>query len=419
MAKERESAFARAALARTEAASALSSGLDMADLVRRDGHVLRGSLFADALMLSIDGAPRVAESVDEEWARALSKWLAERDQNVVHVFDGRELPTWEEGVPREKRFYGVLAIRFDEPRQGWLVGLRRERVQTIRWGGKPEKVISHGPLGPRLTPRGSFDEWKEIVRGTSSPWSALQLEIASQLLESIGRAYSTRVIEQDAMRAQVWAMLGHDLRNPLQSINMASTARARGLDPERVESVIRNSTVRMNRLLSDVLDMSRLQHGQPLTFAMEDLDLSQLLRQLIDETTIAHSAISITAELPEALALRGDAGRLAQLFSNLLSNARHHGQGDVAVAAGIDGDRVVVSVSNRADPIPEAVVATLFDPFKSASMNNLRNRTGMGLGLYIAKEVATGHGGSIRYAPGDGIVSFVVELPMPAEKAGA
>ena len=418
-ASERESAIARAAYFRSEAVSAVAEGVDIVELVVRDSSALKAALPSDALLLALDGAVRVDDGVDPEWAQAVCTWLNGHGDPLVHVFSLADLPPWPAHVPRDERFCGLLALRLDERRGTWLVALRRERVLTIRWGGKPDKVIAHGPLGPRLTPRGSFDEWRETVRDTASPWNAIELEIATQLREALERAIAAKSAEQDALRSQVWAMLGHDLRNPLQSINMANRGIERGLDPDRLNSVIRNSTVRMNRLLSDVLDLSRLQRGQGLTFTMEQVDLGALLRQLLEEISVAHAAVAISSDIPERLLLQGDAGRLSQLFANLLSNARHHGRGDIAVSARVDAQGIVVVVSNKGDPIPEALAASLFDPFKNSSLHNPRNRTGMGLGLYIAHQVAIGHSGTIDYVPGEGTVSFVVSLPgAPVAEGG-
>lgn len=411
-AQEREVAVARAAWVGTESAGAIASGMEMDELILRDREILKTTLTADALLLTLDGVARPLEDVDPHWAQALTVWLETQGTDLVHVVDSKQLPAWQDDVPAAQRFYGVLAMRFDAPRQGWVVALRRERLQTIRWGGKPDKVIAHGPLGPRLTPRGSFEEWRETVRGTASPWSPIQLEIASQLKEMIERAYAARLVQQDAIRAQVWAILGHDLRNPLQSINMANKAIAQGVDAERLNVVIRNSTLRMNRLVSDVLDLSRLQNGHPLSITLHPMDLAELLRQLVEELATAHPTFRATVTLPDTLPMRGDPGRLAQLFSNLFSNARHHGHGDVTIKAHVEGDRAVVSVCNPGAPIPEHIAATLFDPFKRASMQNARNRTGMGLGLYISAQVVQGHGGRLRHVPGEGVVTFVVELPL-------
>ena len=411
-ARDREAAIARAAWLRTEIVRAIAAGGEVGEIVQREAPALRENLGCEALLVSLDGVPRAAELVDPDWARALAAWLATRDEALVHVHDGALLPPPAPGAPADERWCGVLALRFDAPRQGWIVGLRREVIQTIRWGGKPEKVIAHGPLGPRLTPRGSFDEWRETVRGRAEPWNEVALEIASQLLDSVGRAYADRVLEIDQLRSQLWAVLGHDLRNPLQSLSMATNALERGGEPERLNTVIRNSTHRMKQLLGDVLDISRLHHGFDLTMQWDRVDLVTLIRQLVEESQVAWPTIAMAVTVPESLVVDADPRRYTQVVANLLSNARHHGQGHVTVKAHEEDGMAVVSITNDAPPIPDDIVAALFDPFKRQSAGNERNRTGMGLGLYIAHQVVKGHQGTLVHIAGDGTVTFEARIPL-------
>lgn len=407
----REAAVARAATVRTAIAQSIASGDEVVDAIHRERLALCADPGCDDLFFTLEGTPRLLETVDARWAAAVAQWLAHQRGDLVHVTAEADLPPWPDDVPATQRYSGLLGLRFDLARQGWLVLLRREQVFTIRWGGKPDKVIAHGPLGARLTPRGSFDEWRETVRGQAAPWTEDQREIASQLLDTVARAHGERLRQADAMRTQLWAILGHDLRNPLQSLHMASTALDRGASSERLNTIIRNSANRMNRLLSDVLDLARLQRGFDLNVEREALDLVPLLRQLIDEFVSAQPSTGVSFQAPPSLHIAGDAGRIAQLVANLLSNARHHGTGDVSVALLAHGDTAQLTVENPAEPIPDDRLATLFDPFKAASLGNQRNRTGMGLGLYIAGQVARAHGGSIDYRYAEGRVAFVVRLP--------
>ena len=411
-AKESEAAIARAAWLRTEIVRAIAVGGEVGEVVVRESPALRENLGCDALLVTLDGVPRAAEHVHAPWAKALATWLAGRNESLVHVHHGDALPPALADQPGNERYCGLLALRFDAPRQGWIVGLRRELIQTIRWGGKPEKVIAHGPLGPRLTPRGSFAEWRETVRGQAEPWNDVQLEIASQLLDSVGRAYADRVLEVDQLRSQLWAVLGHDLRNPLQSLSMATSALERGGEPERLNTVIRNSTHRMKQLLGDVLDISRLHHGFDLTMQWREVDLVTIIRQLVEESHVAHPSIALEVNLPESLVADADERRYAQVIANLLSNARHHGQGRIAVHAREEDGFAVVSITNDAPPIPDDILAALFDPFKRQSAANERNRTGMGLGLYIAHQVVRGHQGTLVHVGGDGTVTFEARIPL-------
>ena len=414
-AQARAAEVAHAAWLRSEITAPVAQGEDPLTTLLAHAEPLRVALGADALLLSLDGKVRthgIDSDADQAWASALPAWLTAQAQPLVHVQQGERLPRDDDASPPP--YCGVLALRYDTQQQGWVVALRREQIETIRWGGKPDKEMSHGPLGPRLTPRGSFDEWRETVRGTAVPWNDTQLEIASQLLDALSRANTDRVMELDRLRSQLWAVLGHDLRNPLQSLSIAANVLDQGQQAGRMSSVIKNSAGRMQRLLRDVLDISRLQNGLGLAMNVEDLDLVALVLQLVEEISVGYPDMRVTHALPERLMLPADPGRVSQLVSNLLSNARHHGDGIVNVVLREDDGHAVLEVSNRAAPIAADEVGNLFNPFKRASLGKAGNRNGMGLGLYIASQIAQSHHGSIayRYRDDDGMVVFDVRMPL-------
>jgi two-component system, chemotaxis family, sensor kinase Cph1 len=407
-ARDREAAVARAALLRTDIAAQIAQGHEAVDVLAREAPALCESLACDALVVGIDGDLRCHGAVDEAWANELIDGLQAQGASLVHVHRGDALP-----APRGTEHYcGALGLRFDAARRGWLVALRREQIETIRWGGKPEKEVTHGPLGPRLTPRGSFAEWRETVRGTAVPWSDVALESATLLHDSVSRVHVERVLELDRLRSQLWAVLGHDLRDPLHTLSMASVALGNQPSSARITSVIRNSTNRMQRLLRDLQDITRIQNGLGLGIELEDIDLVPLTRQLLEEQGAAYPGMAVDATLPDGLPARVDAMRYLQMTANLLSNARHHGQGVIRVALALHDGQAMLRISNPSPPIAAELVEGLFDPFKRASLKNARNPGSMGLGLYIVDQVARAHGGGIRYEPGAGEVSFVLSLPV-------
>ncbi|MFG6415077.1 ATP-binding protein [Roseateles sp. DC23W] len=407
-AREREAVMARAALLRTDIAAQIVQGREAQDVLAQEAPALCESLDCDALIVGLNGRVRLHGPVDEAWAARLLTWLQARDRALVHVDRCDELP--ESDGP--ERYCGLLALRFDAPRQGWLVALRREQIETIRWGGKPEKELMHGPLGPRLTPRGSFAEWRETVRGTAVPWSDVALETATLLLDTVSRVHADRVLELDRLRSQLWAVLGHDLRDPLHTLSVASIVLDRQNAADRITTVIRNSTNRMQRLLRDLQDITRLQNGLGLALEAEDTDLAALLAQQLEDHRATYPDTPLDVSLPATLPARLDQMRLLQMSANLLSNARHHGSGRIGVQLTGNAGHARLRVSNPAEPIAPELVDGLFDPFKRQSISNPRNPGSMGLGLYIVDQVAAAHGGSIRYAYEDGEVVFVLELPL-------
>ena len=419
-AQARAAEVAHAAWLRSEITARVAQGEDPLGVLFSHAEPLRAALGADALLLSLDGKVRTQgiEHEDElAWAGALPAWLSNQTQPLVHIQQDDQLPRDDDGT--SPPYCGVLALRYDTQQQGWVVALRREQIETIRWGGKPDKEIAHGPLGPRLTPRGSFDEWRETVRGTAVPWNDTQLEIASQLLDALSRANTDRVVELDRLRSQLWAVLGHDLRNPLQSLSIAANVLDQGQQAGRMSTVIKNSAGRMQRLLRDVLDVSRLQNGLGLAMNVEDLDLVALVLQLIEEISVGYPDMRVTHQLPQRLNLPADPGRLSQLVSNLLSNARHHGDGAVHVTLREDDGHALLEVSNQAAAIPADEVGNLFNPFKRQSLGKASNRSGMGLGLYIAAQIAQSHQGSIAYRYRDDTGQVVFDVRMPLRPPGA
>jgi len=351
-----------------------------------------------------------------ESARALTRWLSRQEftaEPLVAVDALARFPTYLQ--PMLDMWCGMLALRFDPSADGWLILLRKEQVETINWGGKPDKLYVHGPNGPRLTPRGSFDLWRETVHGTAEAWDATSLAMGQQLIDELGRASASRVSELNRARNQLLAVLGHDLRDPLHSISMA--ARVLEKTPEhasgRIGQRIQSSSSRMQRLVSQVLDMSRLQGGLGLGLQFAPTLLAPLVSDLLEESSVANPGIVFKRELNETIQADVDADRMAQVITNLVSNARHHGTPGEPVTVRLRdaGANVQLQVRNFGDAIPPDLAASLFNPFKRQSLGNERNRTGLGLGLYIAHQIVQGHGGRIDYSFEAPQVVFTVLLP--------
>lgn len=327
--------------------------------------------------------------------------------------------------PTLGKWVGMLALPFDPPGGGWCLLLRTEQIEQVCWAGRPEKTVAHGPLGARLTPRGSFDAWQETVLGRAQPWEAPVQSNARLMLSELLRASNARRAQTESTRAQLLAMLGHDLRDPLHSINMAGTLLERssgGGNQPTLGKRIQSSSNRMQRLIGQVLDMSRIDGGMGLGVLLEPLDLAALVDDMVDEMRLAWPTITYEYTNPGPTPVRADAGRMSQVLSNLLSNARHHGHvgHPIRVSLRVDAGWATLDVANNGTPIAEELAATLFNPFKRTSLHNPQNRTGMGLGLYIVASIVREHEGEISYRHEGGQVVFSVRLPLAeTERAGA
>ena len=376
------------------------------------GPELCEALQADALVVAQHGEFIVHGDIDQALVRAILDSIP--DIGDV-LFQRIEVADWPEALQAKLgKWVGMLVMSYDASSQGMLLALRAEQVEAVRWAGKPEKLVTIGPLGPRLTPRGSFDEWRETVRGRAVPWDATCLTIASQLLSKISRAVAARNAEIDRARTELMAMLGHDLRDPLQTINMAGALLERGSPSETIGRRIQSSSNRMQRLIGHVLDMSRINGGIGLGMQLVRTDLNAILADVVEELAAAHPGAAFRLQAPAPVSAMADPDRLVQVLANLLSNALHHGEAGKPIAVSLhrDGDEAVIAVRNHGAPIADAMADKLFDPFKHTSLNNPRNRKGVGLGLYIAHQIARGHGGSLAYHYEAPEIVFEVRLPL-------
>lgn len=348
----------------------------------------------------------------DEPARAVVRQLA--SHGVRDLFHSERWSNTEP-APATASCPGVLAICFHPPAQEWVLWFRREQVENLRWAGKPEKSVSVGPSGPRLTPRGSFEAWEQVVRGVATPWSSTDIAVAQRLRGELVDLGLQRASETDRMRQRLFTILGHDLRNPLQSIAMAAAMlRSDDVRSSELRQHIRSSTSRMERMISQVLEMSRLQSGQGMSIERSEVDLTELTRQLVAETTMANAGLVIEADIGPGIRARVDPDRYGRLLTNLLSNAQQHGRRDqsVRLSLGADPSCVRLSVSNACDPLPPERLANLFQPFRLLTRPEPPPRgASLGIGLYICEAIALAHQGHIRAEQEGGRLAIHVTLP--------
>jgi PAS domain S-box-containing protein len=212
------------------------------------------------------------------------------------------------------------------------------------------------------------------------------------------------------------AILGHDLRNPLNAIMTTAQLMQRrtGSDDIALPAVrILKSSQRMLRMINQLLDLSRVRVPGGLLLRPKQIDLADLCRQVLDELRVAHPGSSLELVTAGDLVGRWDGDRLAQVLSNLSANALEHGRPATPVYVRLDGRdpaHVDIRVENQGT-IPEPVLPILFHPFRTTHYRSAKPG-GLGLGLYISQEIVTAHCGRIqvRSTPADG-TCFQIELP--------
>lgn len=205
--------------------------------------------------------------------------------------------------------------------------------------------------------------------------------------------------ENAELREQFIAVIGHDLRNPLFAITTAAERVLRKHPDPQTDGLVQHILScgnRASQLVEDVLDFARgrLGSGIPLTLR-KCSDLDQVLRHVISEVQSVHPHRQIQSTIETFEHIECDSGRLAQLLSNLLANAITHGSATDPVrvdALSINGV-FTLSVTNQGPPIPADVIPNLFQPYSRPASDT--PQAGLGLGLYIASQIALSHGGQV------------------------
>lgn len=206
--------------------------------------------------------------------------------------------------------------------------------------------------------------------------------------------------ESARLREQFIAVLGHDLRTPLSAIRMsAELLQTQSADKRSLGLVaaIRQSSIRMGTLIENVLDFARGRMGGGIPCKRQVVDdLERTLRLTVDEIQSSNPAARLSSSIALPAGVYCDPLRISQLLSNLLGNAVTHGSTTavISVQAYADADDIVISVTNQGEPIPANLVPLLFEPFTRSESG--QRGEGLGLGLYIASQIATAHSGNLK-----------------------
>lgn len=249
---------------------------------------------------------------------------------------------------------------------------------------------------------------------------------ARRKLEEINKGLQNRITDADTLRSlavqdadlreQFIAVLGHDLRNPLAGlaggVNVLSKAHN---DPKsvRVLRLMSESIKRMEGLIDNLMDFARGRLGGGIVIERSSGErIEPTLAQVVNEMRAGHPdrAIEIRFDMPHVIDV--DHARIAQMFSNLLGNAITHGAEDrpIVVEATVADGNFALSVANGGEPIPQVALDRLFQPFYRGEVRP--SMQGLGLGLYIASQIAEAHGGHIDVTSDLNETKFTFRMPM-------
>ncbi|HEY5944124.1 MAG TPA: response regulator [Kofleriaceae bacterium] len=229
-----------------------------------------------------------------------------------------------------------------------------------------------------------------------------------------------QLAEMDQRKDELLAILGHQLRNPLQALQLAiDTLQGQGDVPpavvERIHSIIEVRVKSLNQLVDDLLDIAKLSAGE-ITLHTHPIKLADLVRQIVETCEPSLDGRTIELSLDDLVIIDGDAGRLARSIANVLDNAIKFTErnGRIKIELTSRGGRGVLRVTDNGRGIAPAVLPQVFDVFTRAD-----GAAGVGLGLAIVRRLVEVHGGTVRaFSHGEGHgASFEIELPLATSVA--
>ncbi|WP_108659220.1 GAF domain-containing sensor histidine kinase [Acuticoccus kandeliae] len=282
---------------------------------------------------------------------------------------------------------------------------------------------------PILLPDGAFFGTLCAIdpepRRLKTPETIEMFEMFAEIIGAqLGAARRTRQAEASlfderataALREQFIAVLGHDLRNPLASID--GGVRLLQKEPQSDKSkyllgLMAGSVLRMSGLIDNVLDFARGRLGGGITLERGSVELEPLLNHVVEEIRLVAPGRAVEMEVDLSGPVRCDPSRIGQLVSNLLGNAILHGEpgAPVRLAATADRNTLTIAIANEGTPIASETMPRLFQPFFRGGAKE--GQAGLGLGLHISAEIAKAHGGRIDVLSTAQETRFTFTMPLP------
>jgi light-regulated signal transduction histidine kinase (bacteriophytochrome) len=408
-----------------EVVSRVDSSLELMDALVAQGAALMRMLGATGLVVMQKDELRIAGlTPPDEVLHALGRWLA--TQHSVFASD-RLAEIWEPAREHVTIASGLLAITLTPGTV--LIWLRPEFHQTVRWGRNPDKRVEIDGGVPRLTPLGSFGEWKEEVKGRSAPWQPWEIGVATDvrgaLIGNVLRHSEERerlvklLAKSNADLDQFAYVASHDLKAPLRGIaNLSQWIEedlGDALSGESKENMrlLRGRVDRLEALINGILDYSRA--GKRVS--NEAIDVASLLRELI-ELIAPPPAVTVRVHEPMPT-IEAERVPLTQVFMNLIGNALKHAKREGAVieiAASDEGRFVRFSVADNGPGIAAEFHERIWGIFQT-----LRGRDeveGTGIGLSIVRKIVEARGGRawVESREGHG-ATFFVQWPKARPEA--
>lgn len=402
------------------ASELITSSPTLLDLISSTG--ASAALYMDGYWVNVGNVPSNQELND------LVAWLSIEHKGVP-VWETNQLSLhYPPAFAYKNIASGLLAASVPKTKRNYILWFRPEIVHTLKWAGNPDKLID--PTNGKLSPRSSFDEWKQSVHSESLTWKSWEIDAALELRNSILAIDLKRQFEKEQKargeaesakrtREELMEVVSHDLKNPLSSIQMNIHLLKKIIPLTEIKSRslierLQRSALTMNNLISDILNIAKLESGQ-MDLEKTHSPINQAIFETIDMMMpmALEKNIELIQEASANCELDYDFDRILQVLSNLIGNAIKFTPefGKIVVAIDKCGPEFVkIRITDSGPGIPQENLTNVFDRYWQA---NHTRRLGTGLGLSIAKGIIEAHGGEIWVESDIGLgASFQFTLPI-------
>lgn len=390
----------------------LSSAMDKnsrIDLLMQDAHPLAmDALEADGLIVkAYVHILNYGETPTDDVIAKLIDWLNTREEPFFYTDDAAS--TFKNTLVLNKLTGGVLAIPISSKSHDYIIWFRNALVEEVSWAGNPEKPVEQTMAGYRLTPRSSFELWKQQVKHRSKQWSDDDVQTARSIVQILLESEKLSAQQANLAKTEFLANMSHEIRTPMNAIIGLSRILigSKPLTGKQYEMLktLQISADSLLELINDLLDISKIE-SRTLELESIPFNIKKLLEEVISMTSVKarEKGISFTLENSGALnkTYIGDPSRIRQIILNLCSNAiKFTEQGSVQIhvssseSAKPNCEKICLIVKDTGIGIAADKLETIFHKFVQAETSVSRKYGGTGLGLAITKMLTEAMGGHV------------------------
>ncbi|TWT37614.1 Phytochrome-like protein cph1 [Posidoniimonas corsicana] len=359
-----------------------------------------------------EAVERIAEAIQGRVDNDLRQWSTSQLGEELQELASNELGPSS----------GCLALRLSAPEMEWLLFFRDEFQREVSWAGEPSKVAAEVDGGVRLSPRNSFEEWKQVVRGHSRDWTQVDTEVASELRSGMVELLSLRAAELTRVNQELAKLnadldsfayaASHDLREPLRGVNQSvyllseELGESKTPEVERRLAALRRLAARMDELVQGLLRLSRAGRGD---LEIEKVSLKEVAREAAEMVLQESERSGIEVEVVAEGEFLADFLCVRELLTNLIANAVKYNLSDekrveigrLAEGGSENGATPVFFVRDNGIGVAEHMREEIFQIFRRLHLPE-EFGGGSGAGLAICKKIVGRHGGRIWVESIDG-----------------